>query len=165
MGRMENMLNVKFITLGTLKEAYLRDAANEYEKRLGAFCRFENIQLKEERLSDDPSDSEIKNALAKESEKILSLIPARAYVIAMCVEGKQLSSPELADKLEEISARTSDICFVIGSSFGLSDTVKQRADLRLSISKLTFPHQLMRVILLETVYRAFNIQKGTKYHK
>ena len=162
---MQNMLNVKFITLGTLKEAYLRDAAAEYEKRLGAFCRFELVQLKEERLSDDPSDSEIKNALAKESEKILALIPARAYVVAMCVEGKQLTSPELAEKLEEISARTSDVCFIIGSSFGLSDTVKQRADLRLSVSKLTFPHQLMRVILLETVYRAFNIQKGTKYHK
>lgn len=159
------MLNVKFITLGTLKEAYLRDAAAEYEKRLGAFCRFELVQLKEERLSDDPSESEIKNALSKESEKILSLIPARAYVVAMCVEGKQLTSPELAEKLEEISARTSDVCFIIGSSFGLSDTVKQRADLRLSVSKLTFPHQLMRVILLETVYRAFNIQKGTKYHK
>ena len=159
------MLNVKFITLGTLKEAYLRDAAAEYEKRLGAFCRFELVQLKEERLSDDPSESEIKNALSKESEKILSLIPARAYVVAMCVEGKQLSSPELADKIEEISARTSDVCFIIGSSFGLSDTVKQRADLRLSISKLTFPHQLMRVVLLEAVYRAFNIQKGTRYHK
>lgn len=159
------MLNVKFITLGTLKEAYLRDAAAEYEKRLGAFCRFELVQLKEERLSDDPSESEIKNALSKESEKILALIPARAYVVAMCVEGKQLTSPELAEKLEEISARTSDVCFIIGSSFGLSDTVKQRADLRLSVSKLTFPHQLMRVILLETVYRAFNIQKGTKYHK
>ena len=159
------MLNVKFITLGTLKEAYLRDAAAEYEKRLGAFCRFESIQLKEERLSDDPSDNEIKSALSKESEKILSLIPSRAYVVAMCVEGKQLSSPELADKIEEISARTSDVCFIIGSSFGLSDTVKQRADLRLSISKLTFPHQLMRVVLLEAVYRAFNIQKGTKYHK
>ena len=159
------MLNVKFITLGTLKEAYLRDAAAEYEKRLGAFCRFELVQLKEERLSDDPSDSEIKNALSKESEKILALIPARAYVVAMCVEGKQLTSPELAEKLEEISARTSDVCFIIGSSFGLSDTVKQRADLRLSVSKLTFPHQLMRVILLEAVYRAFNIQKGTKYHK
>ena len=159
------MLNVKFITLGTLKEAYLRDAAAEYEKRLGGFCRFESIQLKEERLSDDPSDNEIKSALQKESEKILSLIPARAYVVAMSVEGKQLSSPELADKLDEISARTSDICFIIGSSFGLSDTVKQRADLKLSVSKLTFPHQLMRVILLEAVYRAFNIQKGTKYHK
>lgn len=159
------MLNVKLITLGTLKEAYLRDAAAEYEKRLGAFCRFELVQLKEERLSDDPSESEIKNALSKESEKILALIPARAYVVAMCVEGKQLTSPELAEKLEEISSRTSDICFIIGSSFGLSDTVKQRADLRLSVSKLTFPHQLMRVILLETVYRAFNIQKGTRYHK
>jgi 23S rRNA (pseudouridine1915-N3)-methyltransferase len=159
------VLNVKLITLGTLKEAYLRDAAAEYEKRLGAFCRFELVQLKEERLSDDPSESEIKNALAKESEKILALIPARAYVVAMCVEGKQLTSPELAEKLEEISSRTSDVCFIIGSSFGLSDTVKQRADLRLSVSKLTFPHQLMRVILLETVYRAFNIQKGTRYHK
>jgi 23S rRNA (pseudouridine1915-N3)-methyltransferase len=159
------MLNVKLITLGTLKEAYLRDAAAEYEKRLGAFCRFELVQLKEERLSDDPSESEIKNALSKESEKILALIPARAYVVAMCVEGKQLTSPELAEKLEEISSRTSDVCFIIGSSFGLSDAVKQRADLRLSVSKLTFPHQLMRVILLETVYRAFNIQKGTRYHK
>ena len=159
------MLSIKIIATGDLKEAYLRDAAAEYEKRLGGFCRFESIQLKEERLSDDPSDNEIKSALQKESEKILSLIPARAYVVAMCVEGKQLSSPELADKLEEISARTSDVCFIIGSSFGLSDTVKQRADLKLSVSKLTFPHQLMRVILLEAVYRAFNIQKGTKYHK
>ena len=93
------MINVKFITLGTLKEAYLRDAAAEYEKRLGAFCRFELFQLKEERLSDDPSDSEIKNALSKESEKILALIPPRAYVVAMCVEGKQMSSPELAEKI------------------------------------------------------------------
>ena len=159
------MLNVKFITLGTLKEAYLRDAAAEYEKRLGAFCRFELVQLKEERLSDDPSDSEIKNALSKESEKILTLIPPRAYVVAMCVEGKQLSSPELADKLEEVSSRTSDICFIIGSSFGLADAVKQRADLRLSVSKLTFPHQMMRVLLLESVYRGFNILKGTRYHK
>ena len=159
------MLNVKLITLGTLKEAYLRDAAAEYEKRLGAFCRFELVQLKEERLSDDPSESEIKNALSKESEKILALIPARAYVVAMCVEGKQLTSPELAEKLEEISARTSDVCFIIGSSFGLADAVKQRADLRLSVSKLTFPHQLMRVVLLEAVYRAFNIRKGTRYHK
>ncbi len=159
------MLNVKFITLGTLKEGYLREAAAEYEKRLGGFCRFEMVQLKEERLSDQPSENEIKNALDKESAKIFAEIPSRAYVVAMCVEGKQCSSEELAEKLEEISARSSDICFIIGSSFGLSDTVKQRADMRLSVSKLTFPHQLMRVILLEAVYRAFNIQKGTKYHK
>lgn len=159
------MLNVRLITLGTLKEEYLRSAAAEYEKRLGGFCRFEQIQLKEERLSDQPSESEIKTALEREGAKILAEIPSRAYVVAMCVEGKQLSSEELADKLDEISARTSEVCFIIGSSFGLSDTVKQRADLRLSVSKLTFPHQLMRVILLEAVYRAFNIQKGTKYHK
>ena len=159
------MLNVKFITLGTLKEGYLREAAAEYEKRLGGFCRFELVQLKEERLSDQPSESEIKSALDKESSKIFAEIPSRAYVVAMCVEGKQCSSEELAEKLEEISARSSDICFIIGSSFGLADTVKQRADMRLSVSKLTFPHQLMRVILLEAVYRAFNIQKGTKYHK
>jgi len=159
------MINVRFITLGTLKEQYLRDAAAEYEKRLGAFCRFENIQLKEERLSDSPSENEIKTALERESVKILEQIPPRAYCIAMCVEGKQLSSEELAQKLDFAVQGTSDICFIIGSSFGLSDTVKQRADMRLSVSKLTFPHQLMRVILLEAVYRAFNIQKGTKYHK
>lgn len=159
------MLNVKLITLGTLKEEYLRSAAAEYEKRLGGFCRFEQIQLKEERLSDQPSESEIKTALEREGSKILAEIPSRAYVVAMCVEGKQLSSEELADKLDEISARASEVCFIIGSSFGLSGTVKQRANLRLSVSKLTFPHQLMRVLLLEAIYRGFNIQKGTKYHK
>ena len=159
------MLNVRFITLGTLKEAYLRDAAAEYEKRLGAFCKFDMIQLKEERLSDDPSQNEINTALERESEKIFAQIPPRAYVVAMCVEGKELSSPELAEKLDDMANRTSDVCFIIGSSFGLADSVKKRADLRLSVSKLTFPHQLMRVVLLEAVYRAFNIQKGTKYHK
>lgn len=159
------MMNVRFITLGTLKEGYLRDAAAEYEKRLGAFCRFEMIQLKEERLGDNPSQNEIAATLEKESEKILAQIPPRAYCVAMCVEGKQLSSEELADKIESVGNITSDICFIIGSSFGLSENVKKRADMRLSVSKLTFPHQLMRVLLLEAVYRAFNIQKGTKYHK
>ena len=158
-------MNVKFITLGTLKESYLRDAAAEYEKRLGAFCRFDMVQLKEERLSDNPSDNEIKNALLKESEKIFAEIPPKAYCVAMCVEGKQLSSEELSQKIDEVALERGNICFIIGSSFGLSDAVKQRADMRLSISKLTFPHQLMRVVLLEAVYRAFNISKGTKYHK
>ena len=159
------MMNVKFITLGTLKESYLRDAAAEYEKRLGAFCKMELVQLKEERLSDNPAESEIKNALLKESEKIFAEIPPKAYCVAMCVEGKQLSSEELAQKIDEIALEKGNVCFIIGSSFGLSDAVKQRADMRLSISKLTFPHQLMRVVLLEAVYRAFNISKGTKYHK
>ncbi len=159
------MLNVKLITLGTLKESYLRDAVAEYEKRLGGFCRFSEVELKEEKISQDPSPTEIKNTLERESAKILAEIPARAYCIALCVEGKQFSSEELADKLDAIANGTSEVCLVIGSSHGLSETVKTRADLKLSVSKMTFPHQLMRVILLEAVYRAFNIQKGTKYHK
>lgn len=159
------MLKVKLITVGNLKEEYLREAAAEYEKRLGAFCRFELVQLKEERLSEQPSAGEIRTALEREAQKISEQVPSSAYLIALCVEGKQLSSEELAEKIEAISMDKSEICLVIGSSYGLSDSVKQRADMRLSVSKLTFPHQLMRVILLEAIYRAFNIQRGTKYHK
>ena len=159
------MLKVKLITVGNLKEEYLREAAAEYEKRLGAFCRFELVQLKEERLSEQPSAGEIRTALEREAQKISEQVSSSAYLIALCVEGKQLSSEELAEKIEAISMDKSEICFVIGSSYGLSDSVKQRADIRLSVSKLTFPHQLMRVILLEAIYRAFNIQRGTKYHK
>ncbi len=159
------MVHVKFIVLGTLKEAYLREAAAEYEKRLGGFCRFELVQLKEEKLSDAPSEAEIRKALEKEATAVLEQIPPRAYVIAMCVEGKQLSSEELADKMAAIEQEAGEVCFIIGSSYGLSPAVKARADLRLSVSRLTFPHQLMRVLLLEAVYRAFNIRKGTRYHK
>ena len=159
------MLKVKLITVGTLKEDYLRAAAAEYEKRLGAYCRFEQIQLKEEKTPELPSQNEIKAALDKEALRILEQIPSSAFCVALCVEGKQLSSEELAERIGDISMSKSEICFVIGSSYGLSDSVKQRADMRLSVSKLTFPHQLMRVILLEAIYRAFNIQKGTKYHK
>lgn len=159
------MIKVKLITVGTLKEDYLRSAAAEYEKRLGAFCRFELVQLKEERLSEIPSQNEIKAVLDKEAVKIIEQISSSAFCVALCVEGKQLSSEEFAEKIEAVSMEKSEICFVIGSSYGLSDVVKQRADMRLSVSKLTFPHQLMRVILLEAIYRAFNIQRGTKYHK
>lgn len=159
------MLNVRFITVGSLKEDYLRAASAEYEKRLGGFCRFELVELKEEKLPDNPSENEIAKALDKEAEKILAAIPPRAQKIAMCVEGKQLSSEELSQRLEKISELTSDVVFIIGSSFGLSDKIKNAADMKLSVSKLTFPHQLMRVILLEAVYRALNISKGTKYHK
>ena len=159
------MLKVKLITVGTLKEDYLRAAAAEYEKRLGAFCRFELIQLKEERLSDAPSQNEIKAALEREAVRITEQIPSSAFCVSLCVEGKQLSSEELAERIDAISMEKSEICFAIGSSYGLADSVKQRSDMRLSVSKLTFPHQLMRVILLEAVYRGMNIIKGTKYHK
>lgn len=159
------MISVKLITVGNLKEGYLRDAAAEYQKRLGGFCKFTLVELKEEKLPDAPSDKEIASALSKEAEKILAEMPKRAYKIALCVEGKQMSSEELANKLESISATHSELCLVIGSSHGLDDTVKNACDHRLSVSKLTFPHQLMRVILLEAVYRGFNILKGTHYHK
>ena len=159
------MLNVKFIVVGNLKESYLRDAAAEYEKRLGAFCRFETVQLKEEKLPDDPSDTEIQKALEREAIQIEKSISPRAYRIAMCVEGKQLSSEELAERIGKIEQTAGEIVFIIGSSFGLADSVKRSADMRLSVSKMTFPHQLMRVLLLEGVYRAFNIRKGTRYHK
>lgn len=159
------MVNVKLIVIGTLKEAYWRDAVSEYEKRLGAFCRFETIQLKEEKLSENPSDGEVRNALEREAAKILEQLSPRTYCVAMCVEGVPLSSEELAAKMEKMEQASGEICFVIGSSYGLSPLVKSRADFRLSVSKLTFPHQMMRVLLLETIYRSFNIRKGTRYHK
>ena len=159
------MLGVKIITVGTLKEAYLRDAVAEYEKGLGAFCKLSQVTLKEEKLPDSPSPSEIDVALRKEAEKILAEIPRKAYKMALCVEGKQMSSEELADKLDEISTSHGELCLIIGSSHGLDVSVKSACDYRLSVSKLTFPHQLMRVILLEALYRGLNISKGTKYHK
>lgn len=160
------MLNIKIIATGDLKEAYLREAIKEYQKRLGAWCKIEEIVLKEERLPDNPTEAQISKALELEEKKILEKISQKAYVIAMCIEGKQLSSEELAEKIEEITSfGKSEIVFIIGSSFGLSSTIKQRADYKLSISKLTFPHQLLRVILHETIYRSLSIINGTKYHK
>lgn len=159
------MLSVKIISLGTLKEPYLRDAAAEYSKRLSSYCKLNMVQLKESKLPDSPSDKEIATALDDEAKAILAELSPRSYKIAMCVEGKQLSSEALARKIQDISAERSEICLVIGSSHGLSDKVKSACDMRLSVSELTFPHQLLRIMLLEAIYRAFNINAGTKYHK
>ena len=160
------MLNIKIIAIGDLKEKYLRDACEEYKKRLGAWVKVEEIVLKEEKLPDNPTEAQIKAGLVAEEKKILEKISQKAYVIAMCVEGKQLSSQELAAKVEEITnCGYSEIVLIIGSSFGMTDTVKSRANFRLSVSKLTFPHQLLRVILFEATYRALSIINGTKYHK
>lgn len=160
------MLNIKIIATGDLKENYLRDAIKEYQKRLGAWAKIEEIVLKEERLSESPSQSEIERALECEEKRILERLTPRSYVIAMCVEGKQLSSEELATKISEIAnTGKSEIVFIIGSSYGLSPQVKARADFKLSVSKLTFPHQLLRVILHETIYRTLSIINGKKYHK
>ncbi len=159
------MLNVKLICVGSLKEKYLRDAVTEYEKRLSAFCKFETVELKEQKLPDDPSPTVIAASLNEEAERILRAILPKSYKIALCVEGKQLSSEALAERIDAVTATHGSITLIIGSSHGLSDKVKNTADLRLSVSALTFPHQLMRVLLLEIFYRCETIIKGTKYHK
>ena len=159
------MINLKFIVLGNIKESFLRDAAAEYIKRLSAFAKVELCELKEARLPDNPSQSHIDAALEDEASRILAAIPPRSHVVALAVEGKQMSSEGFAAHIENVTQTASNICFIIGSSHGLSEKVKRAADYKLSLSKMTFPHQLFRVMLLESVYRAFNIIKGTKYHK
>ena len=160
------MLSVDLVYLGNEKEKYYNEAADEYIKRLSAYCSFKQKNLKDERLSGEPSQNEIAAALEKESKKIFEALPERSYKIAMCVEGKQMSSEELAELFESLSSRGySGISFVIGSSCGLSESVKKSCDLRLSVSKMTFPHKLFRVMLLEQIYRAFSINAGSKYHK
>lgn len=160
------MLKVKFIVMGTLTEKHWKSACDEYKKRLGGKVSLTECQLKEETMSKNPSDGEIKKALEAEADRIIAEIPKRAYVVPMCIEGKQFSSTELASKIEDAAnTGVSEICFIIGSSHGLSDRVKNMASLKLSMSKLTFPHQLARVMLYETVYRSFTILNGEKYHK
>jgi 23S rRNA (pseudouridine1915-N3)-methyltransferase len=159
------MLSVNIICVGKLKESYLRDAIDEYSKRMRTLCRLSIIELPEERSSDDPSAAEIGRVISAESERIMQKLGKGDYVIAMCVEGMNISSEELSAKLEDISMRSSTVDLIIGGSWGLSDELKSRADFKLSMGKMTFPHQLCRVMLLEQVYRAFQISKGTKYHK
>ncbi len=160
------MLNVKLICAGRMREKFYIEAYKEYVKRLAAFCKFEEAEIAEVKTDDDASEKEIEQALNKEADEILSKIPQGAYVIAMCVEGKKLSSPGLADLVAQRSmSGVSKICFVVGSSNGLHPRVKQRADFRLSMSDMTFPHHLARVMLAEQIYRAFTINAGRKYHK
>lgn len=160
------MVGVTLLCVGKLKERYYTDAFAEYKKRLGAFCRFEAEELPEQRLGDDPSEKEIAAALDREAAEIEKHIPAGAAVIAMCVEGREMSSPALAKQLQSwTNAGKSRVCFVVGGSFGLSGRIKARADLRLSVSPMTFPHHLFRVMLAEQIYRAFTIIEGSRYHK
>ncbi|WP_037300582.1 23S rRNA (pseudouridine(1915)-N(3))-methyltransferase RlmH [Ruminococcus flavefaciens] len=158
------MMNINLIVMGKLKEDYLRSACAEYIKRLGRYCSFELHELDECRLSDDPSDKEIAAALKKEAEQIKKY--AKGMIVPMCIEGKQLTSPELSQKMTEAGVSgQSTVTFIIGSSFGLDDGIKSMGALKLSMSKMTFPHQLARVMLLEQIYRAFQIAEGGKYHK
>ena len=159
------MLNVKIYVTGTLKEQYYKDAIAEYKKRLGAYCKLEIIEYKEYKLPDEPSQKQIEQALHAEGEKILSDISPKAYKIAMCVEGKQLSSEEFAQKLDEIATTNGELAIIVGSSFGLSDSLKRACDFRMSVSKMTLTHQMLRVWLVEIIYRCLSITRGGKYHK
>lgn len=150
---------IKIIAIGSIKEKYLKDAIAEYQKRLQKYTSIEIIELKDE------SFDEINKTLSKEAEKIKKHISEKDYIITLEIEGKQLDSVEFSKKLENIQLETSNITFIIGGSYGLSPEIKGMSNYPLSISKMTFPHQLFRVILLEQIYRAFKIKNNESYHK
>ncbi len=158
-------MKIKLICPGKIKEAFLRDACGEYLKRLSRYASVSVIEVSDERTPDSPSANEREMILKKEGERILSKIGDRDYVIALCIDGRSMSSEDFADNIRDLRDGGRDITFVIGGSLGLWDGVVARSDLRLSFSKMTFPHQLMRVILLEQIYRAFRIISGEPYHK
>ncbi len=160
------MRSITILCVGKLKEAYLRAAAAEYEKRLSAFCRLSIVEVDEERLPDAPSPAQIDATLTAEGRRLLAHIPAGAAVFALCIEGREMSSPALAAALDRLAVDgCSRVVFIIGGSWGLSEEVKRAARVRLSMSPMTFPHQLARVMLLEQLYRAGQISSGGKYHK
>ena len=160
------MLTVTIACVGKLKEEYWRLACTEYGKRLSAFCKLNIVEVEEERLPDNPSAAQITTALEAEGHRLLSRIPAGASLISLCIEGTGMTSPALADQFRKWTVDgVSHIAFVIGSSHGLSELVKQSSRLRLSMSSMTFPHQLARVMVLEQIYRACQINVGGKYHK
>ncbi len=159
------MIKITLITLGKLKEKYLREASSEYEKRLSRYCNLDIIELEPVKLSDKPSNSEIENALQRESEMIIKKIPQNSEVYSLCVEGKPLSSDKFAEKNGELVNSGRGITFIIGSSYGLSSKIKALSNFKLSLSQMTFPHQLFRVMLLEQIYRSFKINEGSTYHK
>lgn len=158
-------MQITLITVGTLKEDYLRRAVQEYQKRISAYAQLEIVELKEERIPDEDDPSRVSAALQAEGKRILDAIPRGAYKVALCVEGKQLSSEELAHLVGNAADASGKLALIIGSSHGLDPAVKGACDVRLSVSRLTFPHQLMRVILTEALYRSLTILAGKRYHK
>lgn len=159
------MLNVDIVCVGGLKERYWRDACAEYCKRLTSWAKLRIVEISEQRCT-NPSPAQIESALDTEGERILASFPEHSFVIALCIEGKRFDSEKLAEKISDVMlSGHSHITFIIGGSFGLSQSVKARADLKFSMSDLTFPHQLARVMLIEQIYRAMSINMGGKYHK
>jgi 23S rRNA (pseudouridine1915-N3)-methyltransferase len=159
------MAQITVISVGTLKEDYLKSAVLEYKKRLSQYARVDEVNIKEEAIRNEDDKSEISRALEIEGEKILAAIPHGAKRIALCVEGKQYDSVELARVIDSFVDECGKVALIIGSSHGLSERVKRECEMRLSFSKMTFPHQLMRVILFEALYRSFTITSGKRYHK
>lgn len=159
-------MKITLVTVGKIKERFYGDAISEYSKRLSRYCKLEIIQVADEKTPDHASEGTERQIKEKEGERILANIKEGAYVIALAIEGVMFNSVELSEKICSLGVGgTSQIVFVIGGSLGLSDAVMSRADFRLSFSKMTFPHQLMRVILLEQIYRGFRIMNGEPYHK
>lgn len=160
------MLSIRLICVGKLGEKFWKQASDEYEKRLSAYCKLEIVELPEQRLPDAPSAGQIEAALRKEKESIAAKIPAGASVVAMCIEGKTMDSEAFAGWIErKLVSGVSKLAVLIGGSCGMDESLKQTADLRLSMSPMTFPHHLARVMVLEQIYRALNINAGGKYHK
>ena len=160
------MLAVRLICVGKMREKYFIEAFNEYAKRLQAYCRFECVELAEQRLSEAPSEGEIRAALSREASEIMKNIPQDAYVTALCVEGKQMPSEKMGRLISEReNSGRPKLCFIVGGSFGMDEAVKRRADMKLSMSEMTFPHHLARVMLAEQIYRGFKINEGSRYHK
>ena len=160
------MTTINLIYVGNIRENYLLAAVAEYEKRLSAYCRLVCTEIKEEKHLDDPSQAQTEAAMQKEGERILAVLPRKSMKIALCVEGKQLSSEEFSSLIKNAeNSGFSQISFIIGGAFGLSEEVKKVCDFRLSLSKMTFTHRFARILLLEQIYRAENIAAGGKYHK
>ena len=159
-------MKITILCVGKVKEKFYRDGISEFTKRLSRYCKLDIVEVADEKTTEDASETEIRLIKEKEGERILKNIKEDAYVICLCINGKQLSSEALSEKMEKLGVQgTSHICFVIGASLGLADEVVKRADFKLSISPMTFPHQLMRVILLEQIYRAYRIMNHEPYHK
>ena len=158
-------MRINIVCVGKIKEKYLKLGIDEFKKRLSKYCKLEIIELEDEKAPENLSDKEMLIIKEKEGNKILAKLPQNSFVVTLCIEGKEHSSEELAKKIADISMTSSHITFIIGGSLGLSDTVKSKSALRLSFGKMTLPHQLMRVVLLEQIYRAFKINNNESYHK
>lgn len=158
-------MNINIISVGKIKEKYFTAAIDEYAKRLSRFVKLNITEVQDEKIPDNASGKEMELIKEKEGTKILAKLPQNSFVVTLCIEGKELSSEELAEKISDISMTSSNITFIIGGSLGLADAVKCKSNLRLSFGRMTLPHQLMRVVLLEQIYRAFKINNNESYHK